>query len=207
MGFRLTVQDHAFHALLAASARHGAEAATTLATLVVSPPADRIVLAERLAEIERLADETTHDLVRKVHASFVTPFDHVDIVQLAWELDECTDTLEAAGATITLHRVDKLPPGVSDQLAAVTRMADLTEKAMTRLRRPREIGDYWIEINRLENRADLAHRRLVAEIYSRAGRDVAVALRLKEVVDAIERAANAFEAVADRIEMIVIKGT
>jgi uncharacterized protein Yka (UPF0111/DUF47 family) len=67
-----------------------------------------------------------------------------------------------------------------------------------------DLEEYWIEINRLENQADQIYRRLVAELFN-DGKDAIAVLKLKEVVDELEAAADAFETVANTVESIAVK--
>jgi uncharacterized protein Yka (UPF0111/DUF47 family) len=76
--------------------------------------------------------------------------------------------------------------------------------AMPRLRGLKNLEEYWIEANRLENEADQIHRKLVARLFS-GEYDALTVLKLKELVDELEQAADAFEHVADTIETIVVK--
>ena len=75
---------------------------------------------------------------------------------------------------------------------------------MPRLRGLTDLEEYWIETNRLENEADQIHRKLVARLFS-GEYDALTVLKLKEVVDELERAADAFEHVADTVETIAVK--
>jgi len=75
---------------------------------------------------------------------------------------------------------------------------------MPQLRRPRDLREYWIEINRLENEADRIYRRLLARLFS-GEFDALTVLKLKGVVDSLELAADHFEQVANAIEQIALK--
>ncbi len=84
-------------------------------------------------------------------------------------------------------------------------MAELTAEAMPRLRIDAATStEYWIEINRLENQADQIYRKLLAELFNN-GKDAITVLKLKEVVDELEAAADAFETVANTVESIAVK--
>jgi predicted phosphate transport protein (TIGR00153 family) len=165
---------------------------------------EREALAQRMREAEHGADETTHEIMRKVNSSFITPFDREDIYALASTLDDCMDLMEAAVDLIVLYRIDDLPPGVSGQVEVLARMAELTVEAMPRLRSMKDLSEYWIEINRLENQADQLYRRLLAELFNGDLKATAI-MKLKEVVDELEAAADAFEKVAHTVESIAVK--
>ena len=103
-----------------------------------------------------------------------------------------------------LYRVGVLPAGVSDQVEVLSRMSELTADAMPRLRSMKDLTEVWIELNRLENQADQVYRRLLARLFS-GDYDALTVLKLKEVVDQLEAAADAFEHVANTVETIAVK--
>ena len=73
-----------------------------------------------------------------------------------------------------------------------------------RLRTMRDLEEYWIEINRLENDGDKSYRRIVAKLFS-GQYDALTVLKLKDVVDSLEAAIDAFETVANTVEQIAVK--
>jgi hypothetical protein len=83
-------------------------------------------------------------------------------------------------------------------------MSKLTADAMPRLREMGDLSPYWNEISRLENEADQAYRRLVAEVFNN-GQDAIMVLKLKGVIDALEAAADAFDTAAHTVESIAVK--
>ena len=66
------------------------------------------------------------------------------------------------------------------------------------------LDEYWIEVNRLENEADQLYRRTLATLFN-GSYDALTALKLKDLADQVEAAADALEDVADTIETIVVK--
>ena len=142
--------------------------------------------------------------MRMLNQTFVTPFDRDDIYGLASSLDDCMDFMEEAGDLIVLYKIEELPPLVSDQVDVLQRCAELTAEAMPRLRSMQDLSEYWVEINRLENEADRTYRKLLAEMFNN-GTDAIELMKLKEVVDALEHAADAFEKVANTVETIALK--
>jgi uncharacterized protein Yka (UPF0111/DUF47 family) len=84
------------------------------------------------------------------------------------------------------------------------RAADLTVDAMRRLSTPQELSAYWVEINRLENEGDQAYRRLLATLFSGMYEPLEL-LKLKDVVEELEAAADAFEHLAQTVQTIAAK--
>ena len=204
MRFRLTPKDTSFFDLFATSAGHLVEAARELTTLLGVEPSEREAVAVRIRHLEHAADESTHAVMRKVNSSFITPFDREDIYGLASNLDDCMDLMEAAADLIVLYRIGHLPDGITAQVGILSQMAELTAETMPRLRSMRDLSEYWIEINRLENMADGIYRKLLAEVFNN-GSDAIIVLKLKEVIDQLEAAADAFETVANQVESIAVK--
>ena len=204
MRFRLTPQDTSFYDLFARSAGHLVDGSALLTQLVGADALGREHLAKLMRDAEHAADESTHELLRKVNSSFITPFDREDIYALASNLDDCMDLMEAAADLIVLYQIGTLPTGVSTQVEVLVRMSELTAEAMPRLRSMRDLAEYWIEINRLENQADQVYRRLLAELFNGDLKATAI-MKLKEVIDELEAAADAFEKVAHTVEGIAVK--
>jgi predicted phosphate transport protein (TIGR00153 family) len=206
VGFRLTPQDNSFYDMFAKSAAFLVEGSRELTKMLGAGVGERESIAARMREIEHNADEATHEIIRKVNSSFITPFDREDIHGLASALDDCMDLMDATVDLIVLYRIGELPSGVSDQVEVLSRMSELTADAMPRLRSMKDLGEYWIEINRLENQADQFYRRLLADLFNgEFGSDAITVMKLKEVIEELEAAADAFEAVAHKVEAIAVK--
>lgn len=203
MRLRLRPVDSSFYDLFAAAAQHLVGGAEILVEMLADG-ADREDIARRMREAEHAADETTHELVRKVNQTFVTPFDREDIYALGAGLDDVMDLMDEAVDLMLIYELQTLPAGCSEQVDLLQRCAEVTAEAMPRLRSMRSLEDYWIEINRLENAGDRNHRRTLADLFS-GSYDTIEILKLKDVVEALEGAIDAFEAVANTVEQIAVK--
>jgi uncharacterized protein len=200
---RLTPRDTAFYDQFASSARNIVDAAEVLQQLI-APGADRSVLNARMRDIEHANDENTHEIMRRLNSTFVTPFDREDIYDLASRLDDVVDFLEAAADLIVLYELDDLPQPTREVVAVLVQAAHVTAEAMPRLQTMKDLSEFWIEVNRLENEADQLYRRTLATLFN-GSYEALTALKLKDVADQVEAAADALEDVADSIETIVLK--
>lgn len=204
MRLRLTPRDNTFFDLFAASAQHLVTGANLLSEMLGADRAGRKEINKRIGEAEHLADEATHSIMRRLNQTFITPFDRDDIYMLASSLDDCMDFMEEASDLIVLYKLEVLPARVADQVQVLQRAAELTADAMPRLRSMSDLAEYWVEINRLENQADKAHRKLLAQLFDEIT-DPILLMKLKEVVEKLEDAADAFEKVANTVETIALK--
>ena len=204
MRLRLTPRDTSYFDLFAASAVHLVTGANLLAEMLGADRATRKELNKRMAAAEHAADDATHTIMRRLNQTFVTPFDRDDIYDLASSLDDCMDHMDEASDLMVLYKVDELPARVSDQVQVLQRAAELTAEAMPKLRSMESLQEYWVEINRLENQADKSHRKLIAQMFDEIADPIHL-MKLKEIVEKLEDAADAFEKVANTVETIALK--
>jgi predicted phosphate transport protein (TIGR00153 family) len=193
-----------FYEMFATSGQNLVVGARLLKELLGADPSQRKEIAEKMRGAEHAGDEATHAIMRELNETFVTPFDREDIYRLASSLDDVMDFMEAAVDLVVLYNIAELPPEIADQVDVLERAAELTAEAMPRLRGMKDLKEFWIELNRLENQADQVYRRLLARLFS-GEYDALTVLKLKEVVDQLEAAADAFEHVANTVETIAVK--
>jgi predicted phosphate transport protein (TIGR00153 family) len=203
VAFRLTPRDSSFYDMFTASAENLVEA-TDVLSVFVHEHTRRVELGDKLRDLEHAGDQLTHAVFRQLNSSFVTPFDREDIYNLASDLDDVMDCIEAAADLVVLTGLGTLPAEMGQQVALLQRCAAVTAESLPRLRVMKGLDEYWIEVNRLENEADKLYRRLLSRLYSGQFEALEI-LKLKEVADQLEEAADAFEHVANVVETISVK--
>lgn len=203
MGFRLTPRDTVFFDLFEAAGDNIVAAADVLGGLM-TPDAQPEQIAARMREIEHEGDSITHRILRQLNSSFVTPFDREDIYRLAGTLDDVVDSMDAAADMVVLTGLSSLPQLMGQQIELIQQAGRATAIAMPNLRSMKDLEPYWIEVNRLENEADRAYRKLLSRLYS-GEFDALTMLKLKAVADNLEDAADALEHVAHAVETIAVK--
>jgi len=201
--FSLTPRDTSFYSMFTDSADNLVAATQVLADFV-HLNGNRAELMEKLHEHEHNGDTITHSIFKQLNSSFVTPFDREDIYNLASDLDDVMDAIEAAADIVVLTGLGTLPAEMAQQVELILRAAHTTAEAMPRLKTMKDLPDYWIEVNRLENEADKLYRRLLSRLFS-GEFDALEVMKLKEVADLLEEAADAFEHVANVVETIAVK--
>ncbi len=203
MPLRFRPVDATFYDLFTQLANQLVQGAALLAEML-GDGSDRKRIAERMREEEHRADEATHDIIRRVNQTFVTPFDREDIYALASGLDDIMDFMEETVDLVLLYEVGNLPNELADQVEVIQRCATLTADTMPRLQTMKNLEEFWIEINRLENAGDKSYRRILVKLFSGEFEALEV-LKLKDIVDSLEHAVDAFEKVANTIEQIAVK--
>lgn len=203
MGFRLTPRDTVFFDLFEAAGANIVAASDVLAGLM-TPDAQPEQIAARMRELEHEGDSITHRILRQLNSSFITPFDREDIYRLAGTLDDVVDSMDAAADMVVLTGLSSLPQLMGQQIALLQQAGQSTAVAMPNLRTMKDLEPYWIEVNRIENEADRAYRKLLSRLYS-GEFDALTMLKLKAVADNLEDAADALEHVAHAVETIAVK--
>jgi predicted phosphate transport protein (TIGR00153 family) len=204
MRLRIKPRDKRFFDLFSVAGTNIATATTVLGEFVTVPTEERAELAKRMHELEHAGDDATHAIVEQLDRSFITPFDREDIYRLAVRLDDVVDYMDAAVDLTALYNPEALPAGVRLQVNVLDKCAKLTAGAMPRLETLRNLTDFWVEINELENEADQIYRRLLQFLFN-GDHDPLTVMKLKEIVDQLEFAADAFEHVADVVHSIAVK--
>jgi uncharacterized protein len=203
VGLKFRPVDSTFYDLFSESAQHLVVGADLLAEMLASD-GDREDIARRMRDAEHDADETTHSIIRRVNSTFVTPFDREDIYNLASSLDDVMDMMDEVVDLVLLYEVKELPTELSTQVEVIQRCAEITSEAMPKLQAMKALDEYWIEINRLENVGDKNYRRTLARLFSGDFKALEV-LKLKDIVESLEGAIDAFEKVANIVEQIAVK--
>ena len=203
MRFRIRPVETTFYELFTEMANHLVLGADLLAQML-DTGTDKKSIGEQMREAEHQADETTHKIIKRANSTFITPFDREDIYRLASSLDDVMDFMEETVDLVGLYELGDLPADFAPQVEVLQRATQLTAEAMPRLRTMKDLDEYWIEINRLENQGDRSYRRIVANLFSGNYKSLEV-LKLKDIVESLEGAIDAFERVANIVEQIAVK--
>ncbi len=203
MRLRLIPREESFFDLFEEMARKVQEGADELLDLLKNyTDLDR--KAGRIVDIEHEGDELTHEVMRRLNTTFVTPFDREDIYSLASSLDDILDHIEAAAELLQLHKIETPLPQMVSLAETLFYAAEKTANAMPGLRKMKNMEEYWVEINRLENEGDRSYRRTIAELFSGDFKAMDV-LKWKDIIEEIEGGIDRLEDVANTVESIVLK--
>jgi predicted phosphate transport protein (TIGR00153 family) len=196
-------KDREFFDLFEEAASNTVRAADLLDRMLRSFP-DNADLARDILICEQDGDRITHDIIKRLNNTFVTPIDREDIFELAGALDDIVDFTEEVADYLGLYKIEA-PMEQAQRLAHVLLEAcRLIAEAMPRMRGFGDISHYTVEINRLENDGDRITREAIASLFDN-GIDPMVVIRWKDIFERLEDAIDATEHVANVLEAIVIK--
>lgn len=163
--------------------------------------------ADQIKKIEHTCDEITHDIVRKLNQTFITPIDREDIHAIASKLDDIVDNVEYTSRRVVLFRVGAPTTDHAMRLASVLiRQAEQLEKAVNALATNdvNTIQDCIIAIHTLENEGDAIHYQALGHLFAEE-KDPINLIKWKEVYETLERSVDKCEDVANIIEAVMLK--
>jgi predicted phosphate transport protein (TIGR00153 family) len=164
---------------------------------------------EQLKELEHEGDRLTHLTLDKLNTTFITPFDREDIHTLATRLDDILDATDAAGQRLVVYRITKVPPKFLELADLLVESAKEVQKAVLALPDRKKLTSAitsCVEINRLENEADVVLREALGDLFDNA-HDAIEVVKLKDLFSFLEEATDRCEDVANVIETIIMKGS
>ena len=159
-----------------------------------------------IRRIERSGDEMTHAILTKLNQTFITPFDREDIHRLASSLDDVLEFINAAGARIIMYRITNPPPAALELSRLILQQAQELHRALPLLRKNGDILTYCVEINRIENEADVVSRAAIGRLFDEE-KDPITLIKIKELIEFLEIATDKAEDVADVLETVVLKNS
>ena len=153
---------------------------------------------------EHLGDTLIHDLVRKLNSTFVTPMDREDIHHLASAMDDIIDLADAAANKVILFDIHTRIHG-APELARILKLQTVQIcKAVKSLQERDRILEQCIEIHRLENEGDRIFQEAIGRLFKEETDPIHL-IKIKEVLEALERATDTCEDVANVLEGIMVK--
>jgi uncharacterized protein len=203
LGRLLRGSDRQFFDLFEQASANAVRAATLLDELLAGFPETQL-LAREIVVCEKDGDRLTHELVKRINQSLVTPIDREDILRLSSALDDIVDYIEEVADYLTLYRIEA-PMVQAQEMARV--LLDATRQidwAIPRMREFKSIGSYAIEVHRLETEGDRILRGAIAALFD-GGIDPMVVIRWKDIFELLEDAIDAAERATFVLEGIVAK--
>jgi predicted phosphate transport protein (TIGR00153 family) len=202
--FSLIPREVRFFDLFEQQSRHIIKAAQLLHELVHHFP-DARAKAHAIKEEEHQGDLITHEIVKRLNTTFITPLDREDIHDLGTRLDDVLDFIEAAAERLVVYRI-KEPTSASRAMAEViVQQTHAMDRAIKCLRTMDPgFHEHAVEVNRLENSADNLLRDSLAALFEEQADPIEV-IKWKEIYETMETVTDRCEDVVNVIEGIILK--
>lgn len=161
---------------------------------------------KKICDAEHEGDMLTHDIIKKLNKTFVTPIDREDLYALASRLDDVIDLIWSASERILMFRIKESTPEAVLMSKHLLLTTEFLHKAITKLKEKNyaHVQELCIEINRLENRIDTDFRNALGKLFDDS-QDPIFIIKWKEIYENLETASDRCEDVANVLEAIVLK--
>ena len=200
---RLLPREEVFFTLFNESAQNILEAARKL-QVFLDDFKDVAKRAEEIKALEDKGDDLTHGIIDRLNRTFVAPLDREDIFDLAKQLDDVIDWIEASSSRIAVYHVAEITPEARELAHIIVHACEAIVEAMANLKRLDRVTGHLHEINRLENLADHVQRDAIAKLFAMDGNPIEV-IKWKEIYETLEEATDQCEHVAHVLESIHAK--
>jgi len=202
--FGLVPREVAFLDMFQKAARNMIEGSRLLKELMADYQ-NPVQAASRIKDLEHVGDEITHDIIRRLNQTFITPIDREDIHGLAGALDDILDAVEAIADRFVIYEVaGPSPPAIvlstilHESAVAVGAGIDLLGQ------RHSDLNECFVRINSLENEADRLTRDALSKLF-REEKDPMAVIKWKEIFETFEEATDRCEDAANILERITLK--
>jgi predicted phosphate transport protein (TIGR00153 family) len=163
----------------------------------------------RVDVAEKTADNITHETMRQLHKSFITPLDREEIHQLITNLDDILDLTQDAAQTVTLYNIRHITPEAirlseiglqcSERVCAAVGLLSSMDNGLQILKLCREIDE-------LESLADREMRGAMSRLF-REEPDVRELIKYRAIYELLETVTDRCEDVANILEGIVLENS
>ena len=187
----------------------GCERLVTLLTVLNDSDAEAQKQCELIDAAEHRADQITHETMRQLHKSFITPLDRDEIHQLITSLDDILDLIQDVAHTVTLYDIHRVTPEAI-KLGELCRSSCERVVAAVALLPSMDNGPEILRIcfaiDQLESEADRVMRDAMSRLF-REEPDVRELIKFKAVYELLEIVTDRCEDVANIIEGIVLENS
>ena len=89
---------------------------------------DPVGSQRRIKDVEHKGDQQTHEIIKKLNKSFVTPLDREDIYALSAALDDILDLIDASAQRIVMYNVEKPTPEAKELAFLILKSCQIIDK-------------------------------------------------------------------------------
>lgn len=164
---------------------------------------------KEIHEIENNADRNLHELKNYLLKDFLPPIDREDILTIAHKIDDIVDGIDEIIIDIDILNVKEITENMKILMAlletATQKVCELL-KVFKNIKKTKEIQEYVVEVNKLEEQADRLYENAIKELYTSENNSIQI-IKWTNIYQAIEDCFDACENVADSIEEVIMKNS
>ena len=162
------------------------------------------IVADQIKRLEHECDEISHEILRGIDRTFITPIDREDIHRLAVRLDDVIDLIDGTVRRLSAFNISE-PTAPGRKLSAI--IVQITEEmveAVGALRKQKGVIEHCIRMKKLENEGDVAYQEAVASLFRDPISPIEI-IKWKDIYEQMEECIDHCEVVAHVLESVILK--
>jgi predicted phosphate transport protein (TIGR00153 family) len=181
--------------------------AAKLVEQMFNDPSQAKTLAERVKQLESEGDRITHEVVKALHKTWITPLDREEIHALISSLDDVLDSIDGAAARVMLYELresnDEIKTLANVLVRSTSELAKVIDGLKT-IKNAEGMISMCRDIGTLEDEADEVFRKAIARLFKEEKNAIEV-MKWRDVFERLEAATDRAEDAANVIEGIVLE--
>jgi uncharacterized protein len=161
-------------------------------------------VADQIKRLEHECDEISHEILRGIDRTFITPIDREDIHQLAVRLDDVIDLIDGTVRRLGLFKISVPTPASRRLSGTIVEITGEMVEAVAALKGQKGVVQHCIRIKQLENQGDVAFHEAIASLFDQETNAIDL-IKWKDIYENMEGCIDLCEAVAHVLESVVLK--
>ena len=164
-------------------------------------------MLEKMHAIEHEADGVKHDMTAALAKAFVTPMEREDMAQISANIDEVADFIEEVIQRMYVNRIETVMPEAIEFAGKIVECCEMMRQMLSELvnfKKPKKLHELIIDLSHKEEECDRLYLEATLKTTEFSDNMLTV-MFWRDILDRLEKCADACEHVGDSIETIVMK--
>jgi uncharacterized protein Yka (UPF0111/DUF47 family) len=161
-------------------------------------------VVDQIKRLEHECDEISHEILRGIDRTFITPIDREDIHRLAVRLDDVIDLIDGTARRLAVYNISEPTPAGRRLSEIIVQITGEMVEAVADLKKQKGVIEHCIRMKKFENEGDVAYQEALGSLFRQSIPPIEV-IKWKDVYEEMERCIDLCEAVAHVLESVVLK--
>jgi uncharacterized protein len=204
----LVPKDRKFFPLFNEVSDNMVAASELLIKLIREPDlSKRIEYMNAIKDAEHKGDSLTHNLMRELNVTFITPFDREDMHDLIVRMDSVVDYINSASKRINFYKLAKFPEEfvlIADLLHTAIKEIQFVLKSVKNVHDFKEFTGSCQKISDIESQVDDIYQEYLSNLFEREINGIDL-IRKRDILTSLEKAIDKCEDVANVFSTLTVK--
>jgi uncharacterized protein len=156
-----------------------------------------------IEDIEGKGDDLTHNIIKTLDQTFITPIDKEDIYRLTILLDDVIDLLNKTSRRFLIYKISRIDSHIKELTNSIVEIVKKIDQGIMKVSKLKDMNEFYVSVHTIENKGDDLYRDALAKLFDK--QDTIEIIKYKEIYDFLEDTLNKCEEISNVIESIVVK--